>query len=73
MLSIRGVYTGNQIKALENIPFQANVQVIITFLDEEQLETSQQQKTNYDFSNVVGKLEWQGDALQEQRKIRDEW
>jgi hypothetical protein len=27
----------------------------------------------YDFSDVVGKLEWQGDALDEQRKLRDEW
>ena len=27
----------------------------------------------YDFSDVAGKLEWQGDAVQEQRKIRDEW
>jgi len=30
-------------------------------------------KPQYDFSDVVGKLEWQGDAVQEQRKIRDEW
>ena len=32
-------------------------------------------KTNqtYNFSDIVGKLEWQGDAVQEQRKIRDEW
>lgn len=46
MLSIRGVYTGNQIKPLENIPVRANVQVIITFLDEEKLETTQQRKKN---------------------------
>ena len=32
-----------------------------------------QSKKNYDFSDVVGKLEWQGDAVQEQRKLRDEW
>ncbi len=30
-------------------------------------------KQRYDFSDVVGKLEWQGNAVQEQRKIRDEW
>ncbi len=46
MLSIRGVYTGNQIKPLEHISVRANVQVIITFLDEEKLETIQQRKTN---------------------------
>jgi len=27
----------------------------------------------YKFSDIAGKLEWQGDAVQEQRKIRDEW
>jgi hypothetical protein len=29
--------------------------------------------SKYDFADVVGKLEWQGDALEEQRKLRDEW
>jgi hypothetical protein len=27
----------------------------------------------YDFSDLVGKLTWQGDALSEQRRLRDEW
>jgi len=27
----------------------------------------------YNFSDVVGKLEWKGNALEEQRKLRDEW
>jgi len=27
----------------------------------------------YDFTDLIGKLEWQGDAVKEQRKIRDEW
>ncbi|MDM8565749.1 hypothetical protein QUF74_08860 [Candidatus Halobeggiatoa sp. HSG11] len=30
-------------------------------------------ENEYDFSDVVGKLEWQGDAVKEQRTIRDEW
>jgi len=29
--------------------------------------------SKYDFADVAGKLEWQGDALEEQRKLRDEW
>lgn len=28
---------------------------------------------NYDFSDLVGKLEWKGDAVAEQRRLRDEW
>lgn len=27
----------------------------------------------YDFSEVVGRLQWKGDAVREQRLLRDEW
>ena len=27
----------------------------------------------YDFSKVAGKLKWRGDALREQKRLRDEW
>jgi len=27
----------------------------------------------YDFSRLAGKLGWRGDAVKEQRKLRDEW
>ena len=27
----------------------------------------------YDFSDLVGKLEWKGDGVAEQRMLRDEW
>lgn len=30
-------------------------------------------KQTYDFSDLSGKLEWQGDSITEQRKLRDEW
>ena len=30
-------------------------------------------RKKYDFRNVVGKLHWKGDALSEQRRLRDEW
>ncbi len=32
-----------------------------------------QQKCSYDFSDLVGRLTWQGDALIMQRTLRDEW
>ncbi|MCP4371877.1 MAG: hypothetical protein GY797_27735, partial [Deltaproteobacteria bacterium] len=35
MLAIRGIYTGKEIKLLEDIQMRPNVQVIITFLDDE--------------------------------------
>jgi hypothetical protein len=28
---------------------------------------------NYDFTDIVGRLQWKGDALWEQRNLRDEW
>ncbi len=27
----------------------------------------------YDFSNLVGKLQWQGDGIATQRALRDDW
>ena len=30
-------------------------------------------KPKYDFSDLAGRLQWQGDAVAEQRKMRDEW
>ncbi len=35
MLAIRGIYTGKEIKLLEDVHMRPNVQVIITFLDDE--------------------------------------
>jgi hypothetical protein len=36
-------------------------------------ETTSPSEKKYDFSDLVGKLEWKGDALAEQKKLRDEW
>ncbi len=33
----------------------------------------EQKQTTYDFSDLGGKLNWQGDAVATQRKLRDEW
>lgn len=30
-------------------------------------------RVKYDFSDLVGKLTWQGDAVAMQRSLRDEW
>ncbi len=32
-----------------------------------------EEKTKYDFSDLVGKLQWNGDAVKEQRRLRNEW
>ncbi|BBP45286.1 hypothetical protein THMIRHAS_06590 [Thiosulfatimonas sediminis] len=30
-------------------------------------------KSPFNFSDIAGRLEWQGDALEEQHRIRNEW
>ncbi len=42
------------------------LEVIVLPLEEEKPK-------QYDFSDLVGTLKWKGDALKEQRKLRDEW
>ncbi|MBX9784717.1 MAG: hypothetical protein K2X48_15620 [Chitinophagaceae bacterium] len=44
------------------------VEVIVMKLDETVNGTGK-----YDFSDIAGKLEWKGDALAQQKKLRDEW
>ena len=41
---------------------------IIVLPMEEEKETKK-----FDFSDFYGKLDWEGDAVAEQRKLRDEW
>jgi len=33
----------------------------------------EKKQNSYDFSNLEGKLSWQGDAVGTQRRLRDEW
>jgi hypothetical protein len=47
---------------------QVQVQVDIIALEPERSEPKR-----YDFSDLVGKLQWDGDAVAEQRRLRDEW
>ncbi len=35
--------------------------------------SDEKQKPNYDFSDLVGRLNWRGDAVTIQRNLRDEW
>ncbi len=69
MLSVKGVYQNGKIKFDRKIEVGGEVPVIVTFLEEPEEENVQK----YDFSDIVGKLKWKGDAVAEQRAIRDEW
>ncbi|MBV6511985.1 MAG: hypothetical protein FMNOHCHN_01474 [Ignavibacteriaceae bacterium] len=47
------------------------VEVSITPIEDELGVTEETIK--YDFSDLAGKLTWKGDAVKEQRRLRDEW
>jgi hypothetical protein len=44
------------------------LEVIVLTIDD-----SQNTSKKYDFSNLAGKLEWKGDPLAQQKKLRNEW
>lgn len=37
------------------------------------VSSDEKQKISYNFSDLVGRLTWQGDAVKMQRNLRDEW
>jgi hypothetical protein len=49
-------------------PGQVNIVVVLS-----PITSNSTQKPNYDFSDLAGKLVWQGDALAMQKVLRDEW
>lgn len=36
-------------------------------------DPSESIERSYDFSDLAGRLQWQGDAVEAQRSLRDEW
>ena len=71
MLSVRGIYENGQVKLKEKITVEKEVPVIVTFL-EDVIEEKEPVK-KYRFSDLAGRLEWTGDAVAQQRALRDEW
>ncbi|HYX15050.1 MAG TPA: hypothetical protein VE944_11925 [Nostoc sp.] len=56
-----------------NVPTQlAAVEVdIVVVLNP--VSSEEKQQPSYDFSDLVGRLTWRGDAVAMQRNLRDEW
>jgi hypothetical protein len=51
-----------------------NQKVLVTVkITESQKKKNVTKKPKYDFSDLVKKWDWEGDALAEQRKLRNEW
>lgn len=49
-------------------PGQVNIVVVLN-----PVASNKIQKSDYDFSDLAGKLLWKGDALAMQKMLRDEW
>lgn len=84
MLSVKGVFEKGEIKISEKLAFDVDkeIPVIVTFLEDtgkEELQTVNSGKVSYNgpqkyqFSDLAGQLEWDGDAVAQQRALRDEW
>ncbi len=71
MLSVRGIYENGEVKLKETITVEKRVPIIVTFL-EDIIEEKEPVK-KYRFSDLAGRLEWTGDAVAQQRVLRDEW
>jgi len=72
MEAVRKIIEKASVPLMVDIPEEykdRKVEVIVMTLD----EPAEEPKKKYDFSQFVGKLEWKGDAVAEQRKLRDEW
>lgn len=62
-----------------NVPtklIEKNVDVVLVI--QEKIEASEKKLkvssgAKFDFSHLYGKLEWKGNALEEQKKLRSEW
>jgi hypothetical protein len=70
MLAVRGVYKDGRIKLDEEIDVASTTPVIVTFLEDMELQKEKTRK--YRFADLAGKLEWEGDPVAQQRALRDE-
>jgi len=71
MLAVKGVYDGKKLKLNRKLNIKRPTEVVLIIGDKKTV--SRNKNMRYDFSKITGKLKWKGDALKEQRKLRDEW
>ena len=50
-----------------------NQHVRVILLSETLTEASLEVKGNHDFSDLAGRLQWEGDVIAEQQRLRNEW
>lgn len=67
--------TNNIYSKINQLPENRLLELLafIEFLNYKEQHQSSQSIARYDFSDLSGQLQWQGNALQEQKKLRNEW
>ena len=82
MVRLTGTYYKGKVHLEKVIPTDRPVKVVVVFEEEvlAEKENKPQKSTRGrdikkkpNFSHLYGKLEWKGNALAEQKKIRSEW
>jgi predicted DNA-binding antitoxin AbrB/MazE fold protein len=74
--TVEAIYENGVLRLLKKLSVPEGRRMRVTLessKDDESVDSSADQRARYDFSDLVGKLTWRGDALNEQRRIRDEW
>ncbi len=77
MLSLIATYDNGILIFDKPVKFNNPTKVLVTFIGElsenEYHFEYERIAKKFDFTNIAGKLEWEGDALEEQKRLRDEW
>ena len=68
--TINAVYDGKVLRPLEQPNLPKNSSVVLEIKEVHQQKKSEKR---YNLSDLAGELKWQGDPVDEQRKLRNEW
>ncbi len=71
--TIDAIYEGGVLKLQKKLSIPEGRRIRVTLESPKDEDSHAAHSARYDFSDLVGKLSWRGDALKEQRRIRDEW
>jgi hypothetical protein len=67
-INIKTTATGHLLLDIPTTYLEKDLEVVLVIN-----ETKKQTPVHYDFSDLIGKLDWKGDALAEQKRLRNEW
>jgi len=69
--TFEAIYEKGVLRPLRKLTAREGQRVRVSI--EAEPDAAEQTRAAYDFSDLVGRLTWTGDAVAEQRKLRNEW